>query len=53
MNAEPVEWLVDDRFAHVREHVERRDGIEHVRHYEMHLDVETWRKSQGVSGDGK
>ena len=43
-NTDAVEWLVDDRFAHVREHVERRHGYECVRHYEMHLDAETYQK---------
>ena len=41
-------WLVDDRYAHVREHVERRHGIEQVRHYEMHLDAETFQRFQAA-----
>jgi RimJ/RimL family protein N-acetyltransferase len=45
-NTSETEWLVDDRFAHVREHVERRRGFEQVRHYEMHLDAETFRRLQ-------
>ena len=45
-NDSASEWLVDDRFAHVREHVERRDGLEQVRHYEMYLDAERFREFQ-------
>lgn len=48
-NESPDAWLVDDRYAHVREHVERRSGIEQVRHYEMHLDAETFRKLSSLS----
>jgi RimJ/RimL family protein N-acetyltransferase len=43
-NMTGIEWLKDDRFAHVREHVERRRGMERVRHYEMHLDARAYRE---------
>ncbi|HUW59036.1 MAG TPA: GNAT family N-acetyltransferase [Planctomycetota bacterium] len=45
-NMTGIEWLKDERFAHVRDGVENRRGLERIKHHEMHLDVRTYRKQQ-------
>jgi RimJ/RimL family protein N-acetyltransferase len=42
-NTSGVRWLEDERFKHVRDAIERRHGMERVRHFEMHLDAATYR----------
>jgi len=42
-NTSGIRWLEDERFAHVREGVERRHGVERIRHLEMHLDAKMYR----------
>jgi len=43
-NMTGIEWLEDIRFAHVRDAVEKRRGVERIKHHEMHLDVKTYRE---------
>lgn len=45
-NMTGIEWLKDERFAHVREFVENRSGMERIKHIEMHLDARTYRESR-------
>ena len=54
-NMTGIEWLEDIRFAHVRDYVESRRGIERIKHHEMHLDAKTYRELQrgeGRTGEG-
>lgn len=47
-NMSGIEWLKDDRFSSAWSHVERRRGMERIRHYEMHLDAAQWKASRSA-----